>query len=85
MPLLSDAVKSAHSSPFALLPWQVAEADSAMGAYLQKRGKISQADSLLRNNEVAIRDYPQAAMRRRILQRTALLERALQSQKLSAK
>ena len=84
-PLLSDAVKSAHSSPFSLQPWQVAEADSAMGAYLVKRGKMSQGESLLRNTDVAMRDYPQAAMRRRILQRTTLLERALQSQTVSAK
>lgn len=84
-PLLSHAVKSAHSSPFSLLPWQVAEADSAMGAYLAKRGNLSQAESLLRNSVVSMKDYPQAAMRRRILQRTALLQRDLQSRALSTK
>jgi hypothetical protein len=53
-PLLSDAVKSAHNSPFPLLPWQIAEADSAMGAYLAKRGQVSRAERSLRNTEVAM-------------------------------
>jgi len=84
-PLLSDAMKSAHNSPFPLLPWQIAEADSAMGAYFAKRGKASQAENLLRNTQPPMKGYPQTAMRRRILHRTALLERAVHSQELSAK
>ena len=82
-PFLSDAVKSAHNSSFPLLPWQIAEADSAMGAYFAKRGQVSQAERSLRNTEAAMQEYPQVAMKRRILHRTALLERTLQSQRLS--
>ncbi len=84
-PVLLDAMRSAHNSPFPLLRWQVAEADIAMGAYLAKRGQMSRADSLLRNADAGMQGYPQAAMRRRILHRTALLERAVDSQEISAR
>jgi tetratricopeptide (TPR) repeat protein len=70
-PLLSDAVKSAHHSPFLLLSWQLAEADSAMAGYLIRENRLSQAESLLRGNDVGMKNYPQAAIKRRILQKTA--------------
>lgn len=82
-PLLSDAKKSAHNSPFPLLPWQIAEADGAMGAYLVKRGNTLQGETLLRTVPAAMKNYPEAAMRRRILERTAGLEQGVQRTSLS--
>ena len=74
-PLLSEAHESAHHSPFPLLPWQVAEVDNAIGAYLIKRGNVSQGLALLRSSVAAMKGYPETAMRERVLQRTTHLER----------
>ena len=74
-PLLSHTEKSAHNSTFPLLAWQVAEADSAMGILLVKQGRAVQAYPLLCNAENGIREYPQAAMKKRILEATTRFER----------
>ena len=81
-PLLSDAEKSAHNSPIRLLTWQLAEADSAMGVLLAKQGKISQAYPLLRSAAAGLKTYPQAAMKRKILEDTRKCEKRISEQAL---
>ncbi|HEY7386951.1 MAG TPA: tetratricopeptide repeat protein [Bryobacteraceae bacterium] len=56
-PLLRTADASVHDSKFTLLPWQVAEADGALAAYLAARGRLDQAKVLLHAEPA---NYPQA-------------------------
>jgi len=67
-PLLREALKSAQNTPFALVPWQKAEAENALGACLAKLGRGAEAASLLQNSRSALQSYPEAAMRRRALE-----------------
>lgn len=74
-PLLFDAEIHAHNPPVFLLPWQVGEADGAMGILLVKQGKASQAYPLLRNAGIGMKSCPEAAMKRKILRDTKAFER----------
>jgi serine/threonine-protein kinase len=74
-PLLSDAEKSAHNRPVPLLPWQVAETDSAMGSLFVKQGKRLQAYLLLHTAAAQMTFYPQATMKRKILKDTREFEK----------
>ncbi len=69
-PLLRAALSSAQASPFPLLPWQVAETQNALGAYLIADGKRAEGVKLLRASLPGLKGYPQATVRRRGLQRT---------------
>jgi eukaryotic-like serine/threonine-protein kinase len=68
-PILRQAAVAAHQSPFPLLPWQVAEADIALGTCLALEGNPSEGRRLIRQSETSMRSHPNAALRRRSLER----------------
>lgn len=76
-PLLREAVTSIHSVQFPLVPWQIAEAEIALGDCLAFKGRAAEAASLLRDPETRLQGYPQATLRREIIQRTARAEKQL--------
>jgi eukaryotic-like serine/threonine-protein kinase len=77
-PLLREAVTEVRAVPFPLVPWQIAEAEIALGDALAANGHSEQARPLLRDPESRLKGYPQATLRRQILQR-AEKARALSS------
>jgi hypothetical protein len=66
--MLRDAVQLAHNQPF-LLPWQVGEAESALGACLAAGGKGPEAAPLIRSGAEGLKTHPEAALRQRALRR----------------
>ena len=71
-PLLQRASLAAQQSPFPLLPWQVAEADMALGACLVREGKLADGQKLIRQSEGAVRSDPHSSLRRRSLSRAGI-------------
>ena len=69
--VLREAVNSAHNSPFALVPWQVADAESALGVCLARRGQNGEARSLIEKSMAALKTHPEAALRKRALAKAA--------------
>ena len=69
--ILRQATQLAHTSPVPLAPWQVAEADSALGVCLERRGQMGEARKLLQNSNAVLKTYPDAALRKRALQRAS--------------
>jgi len=65
-PLLRDAVSGAHSAPFPLLPWQVAEAEVTYGVCLARLGRSAESKAALSSGVPALNTYPEAAMHRQI-------------------
>jgi tetratricopeptide (TPR) repeat protein len=65
-PLLRDAVSGAHSAPFPLLPWQVAEAEVTYGVCLARLGRSAESKAALSGGVPALNTYPEAAMHRQI-------------------
>jgi tetratricopeptide (TPR) repeat protein len=65
-PLLREAVSSAHSAPFPLLPWQVGEAEVTYGVCLAKLGRGAESQAALSKGLPALSTYPEAAMHRKI-------------------
>jgi len=60
-PILRQALKSANSSPFPLVPWQVGEAEGALGACLSALGQHPEADQLLRQSKGDLEHHPRPA------------------------
>jgi eukaryotic-like serine/threonine-protein kinase len=77
--MLHDASQAAHNSPFALIPWQIAEADSALGVCLVRLGRTAEGVRLLRSSQDALKTRPEAAIRKHALDRAAAI---LKSQKI---
>ena len=69
--LLREAVKSAYNSPFPLVPWQVAEAESALGVSLARREQMEEARALIQKSNNALKTHPEAALRKQALSRAA--------------
>jgi tetratricopeptide (TPR) repeat protein len=70
--VLRQAVDQAEHPPFALLPWQIAEARSTLGECLLALGKPSEAEPLLRESQAGVKMIPDAALRRAALKRMEL-------------
>lgn len=68
-PLLLEADAIAHHPPVHLLPWQLAEADSALGGCLAALGEPSGAAALLERSKAGLRMHPRAAIRKMALAR----------------
>ncbi len=68
-PVLREALASAGSEPFPLLPWQIAEAQNTLGACLALLGHSAQGKTLLQQSQAVLANDPEAALRRRALQR----------------
>jgi serine/threonine protein kinase/tetratricopeptide (TPR) repeat protein len=62
-PILRQALQSAVSSPFPLVPWQVGEAEGALGACLSALGQHSEADALLLRGKTDLEHHPRPAFR----------------------
>jgi tetratricopeptide (TPR) repeat protein/tRNA A-37 threonylcarbamoyl transferase component Bud32 len=66
-PILQEAMQMAHTPPFPLLAWQVAEAEHAMGVCNAALGHSAEAEKLLRQSEGPLQQHPQKAIRTRAL------------------
>lgn len=62
-PVLRDAFRSARSAPFPLLPWQIAEAQSALGTCLMALNRASEAEPLLAASRADLQKDPRPAFR----------------------
>jgi tetratricopeptide (TPR) repeat protein len=62
-PLLREALASARTAPFRLLPWQVAEAESALAAGLAALGRSSEAELLAHQSHAGLATHPRPAFR----------------------
>ncbi len=71
--LLRAAAQAAHRSPYPLVPWQVAEADSALGVCLARLGHTAAGLALLRSSQDALSTHPEAALRKHALDRAAAI------------
>jgi serine/threonine protein kinase/tetratricopeptide (TPR) repeat protein len=70
-PLLREAVEAVQNSPFPLEPWQVAEAESALGVCLAKLGQTTEARALIEKSTDALKTHPEAALRKQATDRAA--------------
>jgi len=71
--ILRDARHAAGQSAFPLLPWQIAEAQNALGACLFLEGERTEGSAFLRGSYEPLRTYPQAALRTAALERSTRL------------
>ena len=62
-PLLREALAAASTAPFQLLPWQVAETESALAACLAALGRGREAELLDRESRVGLAAHPRPAFR----------------------
>jgi len=83
-PLLRDAVKLAHSEPFPLEGWKIAEPENALGVCLARLGNKKEAASLLQQSSAALKAYPDPALRRWMLRMSAPYLEHVGSARLSA-
>jgi tetratricopeptide (TPR) repeat protein len=67
--LLQQAVAEVHAVPFPVTAWQIAEPEVALGAVLAGSGRRAEGDKLLHDPESRLKDYPEAALHRQILER----------------
>ena len=63
-PLLREAVAAAQSAPFPLLPWQIAEAQSALGTCLVALGRSPEGQQLLKASQADLQKDPRPAFRK---------------------
>ena len=68
-PLLRQAVAEIHAVPFPVTAWQMGETEIALGTALTASGRSGEGEKLLRDSELRLKGYPQAALRRQILDR----------------
>lgn len=62
--VLRDALVGAQTSPYAPLPWEIAEAQSALGACLEDTGRVKEGEMLLRQSQTSVMKHPRPAFRR---------------------
>jgi len=62
-PMLREAFSSAQSAPFPLLPWQIAEAQSALGSCLVLLGHSAEGEPLLKASQADLHKDPRPAFR----------------------
>lgn len=63
-PVLRDAAELAQHPPFPLVPWQVAEAENALGACLLSLRRSAEAGPLLKESEAGLQSDPRPAFRK---------------------
>jgi serine/threonine-protein kinase len=62
-PLLRETLASAQSAPFPLLPWQIAEVQSALGTCLVALGRSTEGEQLLKTGQADLLKDPRPAFR----------------------
>ncbi len=68
--LLREALASARAAPFPLLPWQIAEVQSALGTCLIARNRAPEGEPLLKASQADLQNDPRPAFRQaRLLNR----------------
>jgi len=72
-PILRDALASARAAPFALLPWQVAEAESALSVCLTAQHRNAEAEPLARQSRAGLQQHPRPVFREHAGARLAAL------------
>ena len=70
-PVLRAALEAVRTAPFPLLPWQRAEAESALGACLRDLGRSAEAQKLLEGSNRNLRTHPRPVFRQPATQRLA--------------
>jgi tetratricopeptide (TPR) repeat protein len=73
-PVLRDALAASRTAPFPLLPWQVAETESALAACLSSLGRPQEADPLERESGPGLAAHPRSAFRTPAAVRLAALQ-----------
>ena len=63
-PLLREALASSRSAPFPLLPWQIAEAQSALGRCLVALGRSGEGEPMIQASLADLQKDPRPAFRR---------------------
>ena len=63
-PVLREAAVAAQTTPYAPLPWEVAEAQNVLGACLIDTGKVKEGESLLKQSQGGVMKHPRPALRR---------------------
>jgi hypothetical protein len=66
---MREAMRAANASQFPLLPWQIAEAESALGACLQSLGRDAEAQPFLSRSGPNLRMDPRPAFRKPVIER----------------
>jgi serine/threonine-protein kinase len=62
-PILRNALASARSAPFPLLPWQIAEAQSALGTCLLALNRLAEGEQLQKASQADLQKDPRPAFR----------------------
>ncbi len=62
--VLQEAAVAARTAPYAPLPWEVAEAQNALGACLIETGHTKEGEALLRQSQEGVMKHPRPAFRR---------------------
>jgi len=62
-PLLREALASARTAPFPLLPWQIAEVQSALGTCLVTLNRSPEGEPLIRASQADLQKGPRPAFR----------------------
>jgi serine/threonine-protein kinase len=62
-PILRDTLASARSAPFPLLPWQIAEVQSALGSCLVALNRATEGEPLLKSSQADLQKDPRPAFR----------------------
>jgi tetratricopeptide (TPR) repeat protein len=75
--LLRQAVTESHAVTFPLTAWQIAEPEIALGADLVAEGHLTEAEKLLRDFEPRLKNYPEAALGRQIIERGERARKAI--------
>jgi tetratricopeptide (TPR) repeat protein len=62
-PILREALGATKSAPFPLLPWQIAEVQSALGTCLIALHRTSEGEPLLKSSQADLQKDPRPAFR----------------------
>jgi tetratricopeptide (TPR) repeat protein len=71
-PLLREALAALNGEPFAVQPWQLADANTQLGICLRKLGRTRDGESLVKAGIPGLGLYPEPAVRRRSLHLASL-------------
>ncbi len=75
-PVLRDALASAERAPFPLMPWQTAEAQSAMASCWRELGRTQEAEALERKSEPGLAIDPRPPFRQQASLRLKVVREA---------
>jgi len=71
-PLLREATTTLNREPFPVQSWQLADANTQLGIFLRKLGRLRDGETLVKAGLPELSSYPEPAMRRRLLRLASL-------------